>query len=163
MTRTITRWDPAAELLNFRTAMDRLFDQRLGRLPRARYAESGARTLGVDVVETDDDYVVRAAIPGVAPEDVEITINDDVLTIGGKFEEKHEEKDEQYLRHELRYGQFHRALKLPPTVDADKTNAKFEHGMLELHLPKRPEARARTLKITPQGVIEAERENESSK
>ncbi len=157
MANTLTRWDPMAEFHNLRTAMDRLFDQGMGRMGPARGEELESRTLGIDVVETNEDYVVRAAVPGVKPEDVDITINDDVLTISGGFEEKHEEKEQQYIRQELHYGQFHRSLKLPPTVEADKANAKFENGMLELHLPKRPEARARSLKITPQGVIESEK------
>jgi HSP20 family protein len=161
MPNQLTRWDPFAEFHSLRTAMDRLFDQGAGRVGMARGDELEARTLGIDVVETNDDYVVKAAIPGIDPKDVDISIQDDVLTISGKFEEKHEEKDQHYIRQELSYGEFHRSLKLPPTVEVDKANAKFEHGMLELHLPKRPEARARSLKITPQGVIEAEKQEQS--
>jgi HSP20 family protein len=156
MANTLMRWDPMSEFQTLRTAMDRLFDQSIGRMGPVRGEDLESRTLGLDVVETNDDYIVRAAVPGIDPKDVEITINDDVLTISGKFEEKSEEKEQQYIRQELHYGQFHRSLKLPPTVDVDKSNAKFENGMLELRLPKRPEARARSLKITPQGVIEAE-------
>lgn len=156
MPNTIARWDPMAEFHSLRSAMDRLFDQSGGRLIPNRGEDLESRSLGIDVVETNDDFVVRAAIPGVDPKDVDITINDDVLTISGSFEEKHEQKEEQYVRQELHYGRFHRALKLPPTVEVDKTNAQFEHGMLELRLPKRPEARARSLKITPQGVIDTD-------
>lgn len=157
MPNTITRWDPMAEFHGLRHAMDRLFDQSAGRLGPVRGEDLESRTLSIDVIETNNDYVVRAAIPGVDPKDVDISVSDDVLTISGSFEETQEESAEQYIRQELHYGQFQRSLKLPPTVEVDKTSAKFEHGMLELRLPKRPEARARSLKITPQGVIEAEK------
>lgn len=153
---TLVRWDPTAEFTSLRSAMDRLFEQGFGRTANGRSDELETRTLSLDVIETNADFVVKAAIPGVDPADVEITINDDVLTIAGQYKNEAEEKDQAYIRRELHWGQFHRSLKLPPTVEADKTNAKFEHGMLELTLPKRPEARSRSLKITPQGVIEAE-------
>jgi HSP20 family protein len=153
---TLVRWDPSAEFNSMRTAMDRLFEQSFGRTPNGRSEELETRTLSLDVIETNSDFVVKAAIPGVDPKDVEITINDDVLSISGQYKTTSEEKEQSYLRRELHWGQFHRALKLPPTVEADKANAKFEHGMLELTLPKRPEARSRSLKITPQGVIESE-------
>jgi HSP20 family protein len=153
---TLVRWDPSAEFNSLRTAMDRLFEQSFGRTPNGRSEDLETRTLSLDVIETNSDFVVKAAIPGVDPKDVEITINDDVLSISGQYKTASEEKEQSYLRRELHWGQFHRALKLPPTVEADKANAKFEHGMLELTLPKRPEARSRSLKITPQGVIESE-------
>lgn len=153
---TLVRWDPTSEFTSLRSAMDRLFEQSFGRTANGRSDELETRTLSLDVIETNADFVVKAAIPGVDPADVEITINDDVLTIAGQYKSEAEEKDQAYIRRELHWGQFHRSLKLPPTVEADKTNAKFEHGMLELTLPKRPEARSRSLKITPQGVIEAE-------
>jgi HSP20 family protein len=152
MANDLTRWDPINDFQSLRTAMDRL--QRLSRLSSGD-DEVGIRSLSLDVVETNDEYLVRAAIPGVDPKDVDINVNEDVLTISGKFEHKQEEKEEQYLRRELSYGEFHRSLRLPPTLDVDKASARFENGVLELRLPKRPEARARSLKITPQGVIEA--------
>ena len=80
-------------------------------------------------------------------------MEDDVLTIKGEFEHKEEASEENYLRREIRYGSFQRQLRLPPTVDAEKADARFEHGMLRLSLPKKPEARARSIKITPQGVL----------
>lgn len=153
---TLVRWDPTAEFNSLRSAMDRLFEQSFGRTANGRSDELETRTLSLDVIETNTDFVVKAAIPGVDPKDVDITINDDVLTISGQYKSEAEEKDHAYIRRELHWGGFHRSLKLPPTVEADKANAKFEHGMLELTLPKRPEARSRSLKITPQGVIEAE-------
>jgi HSP20 family protein len=156
MATSLTRWDPFSEMGAMRTMMDRLFDTSFGRFPvLARSGEDlGTATLGLDVYETGDEFVVKAAVPGVDPKDVDIAIDDDVLTIKGEFSQRDEVNDEGWLRRELRYGSFHRQLRLPPTVDAEKAQASFEHGVLKLTLPKKPEARARSLKITPQGVIE---------
>lgn len=158
MSTSLTRWDPFAELASVRNAMDRLFDQSFGRLPLIRNGEElGPLSIGLDIVETNDEYVVKAAIPGVEPKDVDISVEDDVLTIKGEFEQREEAQEENYLRRELRYGSFQRALRLPPTVDAENAKAEFEHGMLRLALPKKPEARTRAIKITPAGVIEGEK------
>lgn len=158
MATSLIRWDPFAELASVRSTMDRLFDQSFGRLPLVRSGEElGPLSLGLDVVETNEEYIVKAAIPGVDPKDVDISVEDDVLTIKGEFEQREEAQDENYLRRELRYGSFQRALRLPPTVDAEKAKAEFENGMLRLALPKKPEARTRAIKITPAGVIEGEK------
>ena len=155
MPATVTRWNPNQEFVGLRHAMDRLFDQRFGRLPAFRGAdELGASTLGLDIFETGTEYVVKAAIPGVDPKDVEISIEDDVLTIKGETRKESAESNENWIRQELSYGNFQRSLRLPPTVEAEKAQATFDHGMLKLSLPKRPEARARYIKITPQGVVD---------
>lgn len=161
MANTLMRWDPTSEFQHLRTAMDRLFDQSVGRAV-VRDDELETYSIGLDVKENGDSYVVSAAIPGVDPKDVEINVNDDVLTISGSFEQKTESEEEHYIRRELRSGSFHRSLRLPPTVDAENAQAQFEHGMLELRLPKRPESRSRSFKITPQGVIQGEGQSETN-
>jgi HSP20 family protein len=162
MAGALTRWDPVAELASMRNAMDRLFEQSLGR-PFFRVGRADEDfepvTLGLDVYETANDYIVKAAVPGVDPKDIEITVDDDVLTIRGEMEQKDEAAEGQYLRREIRYGRFERSLRLPPTVDAEHAHAHFEHGMLKLTLPKKPEARSRTIKITADGVIEGEKQS----
>lgn len=162
MPTTLTRWDPFAEMSAMRTMMDRLFDQSLGRFPAlARSGEDlGAATLGLDVYETGEEYVVKAAVPGVDPKDVEISVDDDVLTIKGEFQQQEEVEEDGWLRRELRYGSFHRQLRLPPTVDAEKAQATFEYGVMKLSIPKKPEARSRSFKITPKGVIEGTRDEQ---
>ncbi|MBI5949267.1 MAG: Hsp20/alpha crystallin family protein [Chloroflexi bacterium] len=159
MAGALTRWDPFSELASMRTAMDRLFDQGFGRLPFRSSEELGPSTLLIDVFDTNDELVVKAVIPGVDPKDVDISVEDDILTIKGETEEQEEVKEGNYLRRELRYGSFQRALRLPPTVDAAKASAAFEHGVLRLAFPKKEEARARSIKITPQGVIDAPSQN----
>ncbi len=156
MPTALTRWGPASEFAAMRNVMDRLFDQSFSRLPSFRNGEDlGVASLGLDVFETNDSYVVKAAVAGVDPKDVEISVEDDILTIKGETQSKDETSEDNYVRRELRYGSFERSLRLPPTVDADHAEAVFEHGMLKLTLPKKPEARARSIKITPQGVIDA--------
>lgn len=156
MPNVVNRWDPATEFTTMRSLMDRLFDQSFGRFPSIRGGEDlGPSSLGLDVVENGDSFVVKAAVPGVDPKDVDISVEDDILTIKGEFEKKEETKEDNYLRRELRYGSFHRTLRLPPTVDAGRAEAHFEHGMLKLTLPKKPEAQSRSIKITANGVIDA--------
>jgi HSP20 family protein len=162
MTSTIARWDPAQDFAHLRNTMDRLFDQRFSRLPGFRGGdELSATNLGLDIYETGVEYIVKAAIPGVDPADVDISVEDDVLTIKGESKKEEEESGETWIRRELSFGSFQRSLRLPPTVEAEKAQATFENGMLKLTLPKRPEARARSIKITPAGVIDgsASRQN----
>jgi len=162
MPNVITRWDPFQEMAGMRNAMDRLLEQSFGHFPALRSGEElGPNSLGLDVLETNDGFVIKAAVPGVDPADVEISVEDDVLTIKGEFEQKDEAREGDYLRRELRYGAFQRSLRLPPTVDAGNAQAEFEHGLLRLTLPKKPEARARSIKITPKGVLEGEARDQS--
>lgn len=155
MATALTRWDPASEFAAMRNVMDRLFEQPLARFPfRGASEDLGNPTLSLDVVETGDTFVIKAAVPGVDPKDVEISVEDDVLTIRGEFSKQEESTEENYLRREIRYGSFQRQLRLPPTVEPEKAEAQFENGLLKLSIPKKPEARARSIKITPQGVIE---------
>lgn len=157
MAGSLTRWDPFQELASMRGVFDRMFDQGMGRMPALRNGgdDLGASSLGLDVYETADEYVVKAAVPGVDPKDVEIEVEDDVLTIRGETHASDEVKEDTYLRRELRWGSFQRSLRLPPTVDAEHAQATFEHGLLKLSLPKKPEAKSRTFKITPQGVVDS--------
>lgn len=159
MSNGMTRWDPLTEMSNMRRTMDRLFGRSLGpwRWAEEEDEEFMTGTLGMDVCETNDEMIVRAAVPGIRPEDVDISIENDILTIQGEIKEHKEEDGERPIRRELRYGSFYRSLRLPPTLDVDKAEADFEHGMLTLKLPKKPESRPRSIKVTPRGVIEGER------
>jgi len=154
MATSITRWDPANDIASMRSMMDRLFEGSFGRFPAFRPSEElGGAGLGLDVFETNDALVVKAAIPGVNPQDLDIAVEEDVLTIKGEFKQEETSDENQYHRRELRYGSFERSLRLPPTVDPEKAEATFEHGMLKLEIPKKPEAKARSIKITPKGVV----------
>lgn len=141
----LTRWDPFSEL---RTTMDRLFEDGFSRpwrlIPNAGEYEG---VFPVEVSETEDALEVKASLPGVKPEEVEITIANDVLTIKAEHKETTEDKKRDYYRREIRYGAFHRSLSLPVSVDADKANARFENGLLTLALPKAEALRPKQIKV----------------
>lgn len=143
----VTRWDPFADL---RGTMDRLFDEgfsRPWRLIPASNAEGYEATFPVEVSQTEGDIEIKAALPGVKPEDVEITVQNDVLTIKAEHKDTTEEQKRDYYRREIRYGSFHRAMTLPVSVDSDKAEAKFENGVLSLKLPKAEALRPKQIKV----------------
>lgn len=141
----LTRWDPFGEM---RTTMDRLFDEGFSRpwrlIPTSTDYEAG---FPVEVSETDDALEVKASLPGVRPEEVEVTVANDVLTIKAQHRETTEDKKRDYHRREIRYGAFHRSLSLPVTVDADKAQARYENGLLLLTLPKVEAIKPKQIKI----------------
>ena len=94
----------------------------------------------MDLVETETEFVLRADLPGLSDEDVSIEVEDNVLTISGERKAEHEERKEGYYRVERSFGRFSRSLTLPEGVDPEAVKASFEHGVLEVHVPK-PEAR----------------------
>ena len=143
---SISRWEPFRDLMTLREAMDRLFEESFVRAgPRWRASESVC-TLPIDAYVTDEDLVITAAVPGLKPEDVEITIEGDTLTIKGEF--KGPLNNVNYLIQERAYGTFTRTLRLNLPVQADKAEATFENGVLTLVIPKQEEIKPRTIQIT---------------
>ena len=143
---SLTRWDPFADL---RGTM-RLFDEGFSRPWRLIPAANGAgyeATFPVEVSETDSDIEVKASLPGVKPEEVEITVTDDVLTIKAEHKDTSEEKKRDYYRREIRYGAFQRSMSLPVSVDSDKAEATFDNGVLSLKLPKAESLRTKQIKV----------------
>lgn len=143
----LVRWSPARELMNLREAMDRLFEETFFRPGWFEFFEGPASLLPVDMYETDDHVVVKAAVPGVKPEDIEVTITGDLLTIKGEFKSEEKTEKRNYLRQERRYGNFCRQITLPAGLNTDKVKATFEHGVLTLELPKTEEVKAKTIKV----------------
>jgi HSP20 family protein len=139
----IRRWEPFAELMSLRDAMDRLFEEGFTRPTELM----GLGTMPIDVYQTDKDVIVKANIPGVKPDDIDINVVGDTLTIKG--ERKAEEKIERqnYFYQERRFGTFSRTLTLPVPVQTDKADARFENGVLTLTLPKAEEAKAKKIAI----------------
>jgi HSP20 family protein len=145
----ITRWDPFGDMLSLRQAMDRLFEDAFVRPRQLMHigGEEAMATLAVDMHETDSDIVLSAAVPGVKPEDLDISIQGDVLTIKGESRSDDEVKEESYLRRERRFGSFFRQVQLPKPVRSDGADATFENGVLKLRLPKSEEARERKIPV----------------
>jgi HSP20 family protein len=138
----LTRWDPFAELAELRTRVERLLDDVE---PRGRMW-----TPAVDVVRDDGHLVVRADIPGIKPEEIEIEVDDGMLTVSGKHEESTEDKDDQFVRRERRYGAFMRRLALPEGVDAKKIKATTKDGVLEVTVPlPKDTPKPEPVRITP--------------
>ena len=145
----ITRWDPFGDMLSLRQAMDRLFEDAFVR-PRNLIhfnGEAGAATLAVDMYETENEIVLSAAVPGVKPEDLDISIQGDVLTIKGETRTTDEVTEESFYRRERRFGAFYRQVQLPKPVKSDGAEATFENGIVKLTLPKADEARERKIPV----------------
>ena len=144
------RPSPFGELLSLRQAMDRLFEDSFVR-PRGSWsAASGeASPLPLDVSTSNDALVVEAALPGVRPDDVEITVEDGTLTIRGHSREEREDRQGDYVVQEIRRGEFSRSLTLPNGLEADKAEATFEDGILTLRIPRAEQVKPRQIRINP--------------
>ncbi len=154
--RSIVRWDPFVDMEQMRHRMDRIFgDLRPRRLASRVGSEIGYFPL--DVSETEEAFEVEAALPGVKPDDVEVQVHGDTVTIRGNAKEEAEEKGKDWLRRERRYGVFARSFTLPTDIDAENASADFENGLLKLRLPKSETARPKTIKVSTKGVIEDEK------
>jgi HSP20 family protein len=127
--------------------MDRLFQESFVH-PRREWPTRFEGTLALDMYETEDSVVVKTALAGMKPDDVDITIAGNVLSISGETKAEEELKEENYIRRERRYGALSRSVALPEGVDADKAEAAFDDGLLTLTIPKAPEAKPKVVKIT---------------
>lgn len=143
----IVRREPFSELLSLRDAMDRLFEESVVR-PRNWIAPM-FEGLAVDMYETNEEVVVKASTPGVKPEDIDISVVGDTLTIKGEVKEESDVKKENFIRRERRYGSFSRSITLPTAVNVDKANADFENGVLKLTLPKSEEVKPKVIEVKP--------------
>ncbi len=144
----LLRWDPMSDFVSLRDAMNRLLEESL--LPTwaaGRRAEETPQylRLPLDVYTTDNDIVVVAPVPGVDPDEVEITLEGDTLTIKGEIKPPLENVN--YLMQERAYGPFMRTLLLNIPVDTEKAEAKFENGLLTLTLPKAEEIKPKVIKV----------------
>jgi HSP20 family protein len=143
---SLIRWEPIREMSNMRDAMDRLFDDGFGR-PFSPALWDTASVPTMDLYQTENDIVVKMGLPGVKPEDIQISVTNGVLCVRGEVKEEKEEKEKTYHLRERRYGSFSRSVSLPSDVDADKAGADFENGILTLTLPKAEEAKAKTITV----------------
>jgi len=149
----LIRWEPMG-ITSLRHAMDRLFEDSFvrsgGLLPGLR-AEAPA----IDMYQTDKDVVVKASLPGMKAEDVEISVTGDVLTMKGEYREEQEVNEENYFRKEMRFGSFVRSLEIPVPVKVDKAEAVFEDGVLTLTMPKTEAVKPKAIKVKASKAKEA--------
>ncbi|MGZ3631875.1 MAG: Hsp20/alpha crystallin family protein [Candidatus Limnocylindrales bacterium] len=144
----VRRTSPFGDMLSLRQAMDRLFEDSFVR-PRGFLTWGEGNALPLDIQATPDALVVEAALPGVKPEDVAITIEGDTLTISGSNESERKTDEGGYLYQEIRHGSFSRTVTLPADLKADQAIASFEHGLLRLSIPKAEAAKPRRITISP--------------
>lgn len=150
----LMRWEPARELHAMQQEMNRLFTTFFDAPAAGNAAAGGARRWvpAMDVVETDDHFVLRADLPGLDEQDVKIEVADDVLTVSGERRFEHEDKREGFFRVERGSGAFSRSLTLPDGVDAEAIAAAFDKGVLEVRIPKPAERRPRRVEIAVGGA-----------
>ena len=137
------RWDPFEELTTLRDRMDRLWT-RLNTDDTSALADWSPTS---DVVESKDEIVIKAELPGIDEKNVDVVIEDGVLTIKGERNAEKETEEKGYRRIERSYGSFLRSFTLPTNVEPEKTSASFANGLLEVHLPKKEGAKPQSIKV----------------
>jgi HSP20 family protein len=150
----LVRWDPFGEMVSLRQAMDELFENALigTSAPRGSSMQpTSGGSLPLDVTENENSYVVTASIPGIDPNDLDISVLDNTLTIKGEVKAETEDKNTRYHVRERRWGAFSRSVALPMAVKADAVQAEYTQGVLKLTLPKTEEVKPRRIQIKTNG------------
>jgi HSP20 family protein len=140
----LIRWEPVREMMTLREALDQLFNDAI---TRPVGMKGGSVVPAIDLYQNNDEVVVKAVLPGLKADDVQISVTADVLTLRGEFKQENEHKDATYHLREQRYGSFERSVMLPSEVQSDKAKADFENGVLTITLPKAESVKPRTVSI----------------
>ncbi|HEX2915924.1 MAG TPA: Hsp20/alpha crystallin family protein [Chloroflexia bacterium] len=163
---SMERWNPFRDLDSMRQAMDRWFDDRL---PGSFFNQQGnMMSVALDVRETDQGYELEASMPGVRPEDLDITVDRDTVTLRGQSQSNEERKEgKNYIYRERRSGSFFRTIRLPEPIDADHVEANLDHGVLRVTLPRLSQTANRRVQVrsgqgTSASQIGTPRTNETS-
>jgi len=147
---SMTRWKPSNEIVSLRDAMDRMLEESFfwprGLMSRAL---GGAEFIPLDIFEKGNNLIVKAPLPGVKPEDLNIEVHEKVLTISGETKQEEERKEKDYHLQEQRYGRFERSVTLPCAVKVDKAEADYDDGVLTLTLPKAEETKGKKIAVKP--------------
>lgn len=156
----LIRWEPARELQSIQQEMNRLFGTFFDAPPGESNGGAVRRWIpAMDLVEEDDHFVLRADLPGLSEEDVNVELEDNVLSISGERKSEHEDRKEGYYRIERASGSFSRSLTLPEGIDPERIQARFEKGVLEVRVPKPEQRKPRRVAINvgeKQDVIEGQ-------
>ena len=140
------RWEPMRDMMSLRDAMERLIQESFAR-PAGSILPAMRGAVPLDVIEKGDAFEVRASLPGINPEDVHVTVQDETLTIRGEMSGEQERKEENWILRERRSGSFYRSITLPSPLDADKATARFDQGVLVLNIPKAERAKAKQISV----------------
>jgi len=144
---TIVRWDPFRDLVRVQDELNQLFGRTFGDVGVLRPSAAGAWMPPMDVYETEDQVVAKPELPGIEPGDVEVTVEDSMLTVTGKRELTSEVNEESFHRIERRYGAFSRSIALPQSVDTSKVDASFDKGVLTIEVPKVEKAKPKKIQV----------------
>jgi HSP20 family protein len=151
------RWEPLRELGSLQNEMNRLFNTVFDTPPPGNGGTMRRWMPAMDLIETDEHFVLRADLPGLDEDDIKIEIEDGTLTVSGERKAEHESKAEGYYRVERAFGAFSRSLALPKGIDPEGVSANFDRGVLEVRIPKPEERKPRRIEISGSGrqTIEA--------
>jgi HSP20 family protein len=144
----MARWDPFQEMERMHRELDRMFNGWRGLVPHPENAMTITEwSPAVDIVEDEKEFIVKAELPELKKEDVKVTVEHDTLTIRGERKAEKEEKGKKFHRIERSYGSFLRSFTLPEGTDPAKIKSEYKEGLLTVHLPKSPEAKAKSKAI----------------
>ena len=146
----VTRWDPFQDLQAFREEMNRSFNRWFGREEQGERA-AARWAPALDVAESGDAYHIDVEVPGLRPEDIDVTVDQGMLTVQGERRSEEETRERQYHRIERRYGAFRRSITLPSHVDAERVEASYDNGVLRLTVPKMEAAQPKRITVRPRG------------
>ena len=145
----VTKWDPFGELTKVQNELNRLFGRTF--TPEGVEPSLGGWTPAVDISETQERFLVFAELPGVSGDDVDISVENSVLTIQGRREFYADQKEDHFHRVERRFGSFARSVTLPSTADVERITASFDAGVLTVEIPKKEEAKPRKIEVKATG------------
>jgi len=158
----LTRWDPFRDMVALQNRMNRLFDEQYGG-SREEALTTGAFVPPVDIYEDEHSIQLKLEVPGIDEKDLDIKVENNVLTVSGERKFEKEEKEENFHRVERRYGSFSRSFTLPNTVETENIQADYDNGVLKIRLAKRAEAKPKQIKVNiGQKAIEGKKEPQAS-
>ena len=144
---TLMNWDPWRDIADMRNTFNRLFGEATPGTAITGHTVSGSWMMPVDISETADEFLVKAELPGMKPEEIEITVADNQVTLKGQRTEAREEKSVNYIRSERRLGSFYRSFALSAPVDDARVTATYKDGVLEVHLPKSEAVKPKQIRV----------------
>jgi len=147
MKMAIMKCRPTSDLLDIRGEMSRVFDDFFVRRPSLRVLRNVGWSPNIDIADTDEEITLKAELPGMTKEDVDVSITDNILTLRGEKKQEQETKKENYHRIERSYGSFQRIFTLPKSIQSDKIKANFKDGILNINIPKAEEVKPKQIAI----------------
>ena len=151
----IIRWNPLREMVDMQRQLDRVFDEMNTNFTQGDLNQTG-NWLAFDIHENEDNYIVHADLPGIDPDDIEVTLHENTLTVSAENEREELREGERHVINERRYGRFQRSVRLPETVDGDKVEANFDNGVLTLEIAKSEVTKPRQIPVKNRKMLTSE-------